>query len=282
MTQESNKPVEMLACPNPWCTSTTKPLPVALKREGWRVACACGVSTPRRATEAEAVATWQNRLSSTPTAADRNAVLEDDAYELLAAAYEGEGRPITSIDLRNRNTGSQGVRWVRTECAISAIRAALASASPTAAAAAADMPGLAGELQRLFERIDDRNEAEDLIGWEASAADLAQLLTDKSRRDLILSALRHPPSDEWRAIETAPKATDDYGIGPWLLLFVPEGLDAPNMVTVGTYFREELRDDQGRFLGGEWTAVDADMMRSAYIKPTHWKPLPPPPREGER
>jgi replicative DNA helicase len=147
---------------------------------------------------------------------------------------------------------------------------------------ASEAERLAGELQRLFERIDDRNEAEDLIGWEASAADLAQLLTDKSRRDLILSALRHPPSDEWRAIETAPKATDDYGIGPWLLLFVPEGLDAPNMVTVGTYFREELRDDQGRFLGGEWTAVDADMMRSAYIKPTHWKPLPPPPREGER
>lgn len=85
----------------------------------------------------------------------------------------------------------------------------------------------------------------------------------------------------WQDIATAPKATDEFGIGPWLLLFVPEGLDAPNMVTIGAYFREERRDDQGRFLGGEWTAVDADMIRSAYIKPTHWRPLPPPPT-GER
>jgi hypothetical protein len=135
---------------------------------------------------------------------------------------------------------------------------------------ASEAERLAGELEDIMRGVAPRPPADEAISLDWRLC------------DRILSALRHPPSDEWRAIETAPKATDDYGIGPWLLLFVPEGLDAPNMVTVGTYFREELRDDQGRFLGGEWTAVDADMMRSAYIKPTHWKPLPPPPREGER
>ncbi len=82
----------------------------------------------------------------------------------------------------------------------------------------------------------------------------------------------------WRDIASAPKAEDEYGIGPTVLLFVPDGLDIPNMVTLGNYFREECRDDRGRFLGGEWTAVDADMMRSAYVKPSHWMPLPDPPK----
>jgi hypothetical protein len=48
-------------CPNPWCNSTTAPVLVALKREGWRVACACGVSTHRASSEAEAIATWSRR-----------------------------------------------------------------------------------------------------------------------------------------------------------------------------------------------------------------------------
>lgn len=62
---------------------------------------------------------------------EREAVeFQDRAYELLATAYEGEGRPITADDLRNRNVGSQGVRWVRTECAISAITAALTAPAP--------------------------------------------------------------------------------------------------------------------------------------------------------
>lgn len=79
---------------------------------------------------------------------------------------------------------------------------------------------------------------------------------------------------DWRSIETAPRGTDEMGIGPTVLLFVPHGLDAPNMVTIGSYFRDEPRDDSGRFLGGKWTAVDADYMRTAYIDPSHWMPLP--------
>lgn len=55
---------------------------------------------------------------------DKNAELVE-ARELLAQAYEHEGRYITAIDLRQGNVGSQGVRWVRTECAIAAVRAAL-------------------------------------------------------------------------------------------------------------------------------------------------------------
>lgn len=81
----------------------------------------------------------------------------------------------------------------------------------------------------------------------------------------------------WQPIETAPKGTDDHGIGPTVLLFVPDSLDQPNAVTIGSYFREETRDDRGRFVGGEWTAIDWDYMRTPYVKPTHWQPLPAPP-----
>lgn len=81
----------------------------------------------------------------------------------------------------------------------------------------------------------------------------------------------------WRPIETAPKGTDGHGIGETVLLYVPEGLDASPMVTMGSYFREETRDDAGRFLGGEWTAIDWDYCRTPYVKPSHWQPLPEPP-----
>jgi hypothetical protein len=59
---------ELAACPNPWCISTTAPLPCALKREGWRVACACGVQTHRQPTEAEAIAAWNSRTRPEPLA----------------------------------------------------------------------------------------------------------------------------------------------------------------------------------------------------------------------
>ncbi|MFN3582958.1 hypothetical protein [Phenylobacterium sp.] len=59
--------VEMKPCPNPWCTSKALPLPVFLKREGWRVYCACGVATFRVASKDEAIASWNRRASPPPT-----------------------------------------------------------------------------------------------------------------------------------------------------------------------------------------------------------------------
>lgn len=90
-----------------------------------------------------------------------------------------------------------------------------------------------------------------------------------------LSRAKPPAAIAWRPIDTAPKATDDYGISPTVLLYVPEGhgLDQP-AVTIGSYFREEVRDEDGRFRGGEWTAIDWDYMRTPYVRPTHWMPLP--------
>lgn len=63
--------VKLKGCPNPWCTSTTPPLPCALKREGWRVLCGCGVSTFRFPAEAEAIAAWNRRAAEAALTAER-------------------------------------------------------------------------------------------------------------------------------------------------------------------------------------------------------------------
>jgi hypothetical protein len=83
MTQESNKPVEMLACP--FCGGVGRLRYDTYELDaGYHVVCHgnknCPLycSDPYRVfdTEAEAVTAWNTRLSSTPTA-DRNAVLEE-------------------------------------------------------------------------------------------------------------------------------------------------------------------------------------------------------------
>ena len=85
----------------------------------------------------------------------------------------------------------------------------------------------------------------------------------------------------WQDIGTAPRD------GSFVLLHVPEGLDMP--VTVGMFFREELRGEDGRFKPGlwfpadwsGWLATDGDNSPS-WCNPTHWAPLPSPPsKEGE-
>ena len=83
---------------------------------------------------------------------------------------------------------------------------------------------------------------------------------------------------EWMPIESAPIGTDEWGIGPTVLLYVPAGggLET-DQATIGSYFREETRDDKGRFVGGKWTAIDWDFMRTPYVRPTHWMKLPPAP-----
>ena len=44
-------------------------------------------------------------------------------------------------------------------------------------------------LKTFFERIDDRNEADDFIGWQAVAGDITQFFTSKDNRKIVLDAL---------------------------------------------------------------------------------------------
>jgi Lar family restriction alleviation protein len=144
MTHDSNKPVEMLACPlcqqDDVCVNDKG----RAGQEDWcrvyAVVCNdCGAASGWYSTEAEAITAWNTRLSSTPTAADRNAVLEEAA--LVALGFEP----------RTAETPDEFL--AACECAADigqAIRA-LASASPTAAA---DMRGLAGELVERIRRYE--------------------------------------------------------------------------------------------------------------------------------
>lgn len=78
----------------------------------------------------------------------------------------------------------------------------------------------------------------------------------------------------WRSMDTAPKD------GSWVLLHVPRGLDT-GTVTIGSYHRAEERDQDGRFVAGQWDGwrgMDADTLPS-HCEPAHWAPLPPPPGE---
>lgn len=76
-------------CPNPWCVSTTAPLPVksTYADDAWRVKCACGVITHRQDTQDEAIAAWNTRTPS------RNDVLEE-----AARIAEGEKWPDRHVD----------------------------------------------------------------------------------------------------------------------------------------------------------------------------------------
>lgn len=76
---------------------------------------------------------------------------------------------------------------------------------------------------------------------------------------------------EWLPIKSAPKD------GTWVLIYDPVMLEMG--VSLGSYYREEERGENGRFIGGEWTAPDWDGAPTGYLKPTHWMPLPPPPAD---
>jgi hypothetical protein len=75
---------------------------------------------------------------------------------------------------------------------------------------------------------------------------------------------------EWQPIATAPKD------GRRVLVYAPEWGD----ITCGEYHTNRERDDRGRFQAGGWAywlAMDEDY-RSSYCHPTHWMPLPEPPK----
>lgn len=67
---------------------------------------------------------------------------------------------------------------------------------------------------------------------------------------------------DWKPIETAPKD------GAWLLLFGRHSRHAVNAMIVC------------RWCGDCWESSDDGY--GAYILPTHWMPLPPPPKKEEK
>lgn len=78
--------------------------------------------------------------------------------------------------------------------------------------------------------------------------------------------------NDWQPIETAPKD------GSFVLLHVPSGLET-GAVTVGAYWKNDEREDNGRFKRGNWDGwlgMDADI-GSSWCEPTHWMPLLKPP-----
>ena len=107
------------------------------------------------------------------------------------------------------------------------------------------------------------------------------LAHDLTREELYAAAqaaltAARPAIMAWQPIETAPTKTDEFGLSEYVLLYLPDHDGGP-WVTMGTYFREEERAENGRFKGGEWTGVDWDGLPSGYLSPTHWQPLPAPP-----
>jgi uncharacterized protein DUF551 len=80
------------------------------------------------------------------------------------------------------------------------------------------------------------------------------------------------PAPAWQPIDSAPKD------GRFVLLHVPTGLES-GTVTVGAYWKEDQRAENGRFKKGHWDGwlgMDADIV-SSWCEPTHWSPLPEPP-----
>lgn len=82
---------------------------------------------------------------------------------------------------------------------------------------------------------------------------------------------------EWQPIATAPKDES------FVLLYVPHQQLETGPVVMGMHWRDEQRDDAGKFkkgrwyhVGNGWLGVEADL-RPAWCEPTHWMPLPAPP-----
>jgi hypothetical protein len=143
MTQESNKPVEMLAV-------TPERMAELYDDALFAEDKATGAMVPgyarRSALRAMQALAEEVRLSSTPTAADRNAVLEEAAKYHDDCAAEAT-RLWEDAKKEGLEFAHSGLRVAAEHRKHAAVIRALASASPTAAAA--DMRGLADDVSTL-------------------------------------------------------------------------------------------------------------------------------------
>lgn len=82
---------------------------------------------------------------------------------------------------------------------------------------------------------------------------------------------------EWLPIESAPKSVADgrHVDGIFLLGFIPEDALVDSFARISVIWWEPLlRNSQGG--RGKWVADCCDV--TVEVKPTHWQPLPAPPR----
>jgi hypothetical protein len=193
------------------------------------------------ADELEAFA--RHRLSSTPTAADRNAVLEryrhkarGTEYDLIGTAelQDASGQRVEEGALLAIYRGDDGKLWAR-RCAEFGDgrfeRLPLASASPTAAA---DMPGLADDVSTLdvfLAAYADYSDGEVI----ASVVDPADDLLTLGALRRILSALsRTPATDEAVLVKALePFAAFDDGRAPEHLPITQGSSFARKQLTIG-------------------------------------------------
>lgn len=104
---------DLLPCPNPWCVSTSRPLPAfSTRSETWAIVCGCGVRSFGADTEDEAREKWNTRHSASSGAAHsgRKVVERAVADDLITAIYEAEGwQPKDKGEFSSRSARAQSL-----------------------------------------------------------------------------------------------------------------------------------------------------------------------------
>lgn len=109
----------------------------------------------------------------------------------------------------------------------------------------------------------------DMPGRESrtTSEDMALIAFMKSNLPAILSALR---GEQWQGIETAPKDSSR------VMLWLPESATGrPARATEGRFAIPHEGAEDAR---GWWQTFDGMVPQGIPGSPTHWRPLPPPPK----
>ena len=94
------------------------------------------------------------------------------------------------------------------------------------------------------------------------------------RRRLLALAALPPPADPWQPIETAPREPDEQDLTLTILLGFAPDEEGHTLATREGWWRQTGNP-------GWVTSIDPNVARP-YIQPTHWMPLPTPPKESDR
>jgi Protein of unknown function (DUF551) len=126
-------------------------------------------------------------------------------------------------------------------------------------------------IEIAFDDINERDRALDAI--EKLLGEMGQIGTLSARTDGDLDT--HDETTGWRPIETAPK--DGFGFLAYGRHKYGDGRKAPNRVKAGDHFWAIIqwdvwREDHRWVFGKDGSAV------SDWGDPTHWMPLPEPPK----